>query len=199
MTSTLPYQASGPTLARASLAASAGAAMVLLLFVLPAEYGIDPTGTGKALGLTALSGENDAAADDAPVPAAAAAPAAPLAQQTQATIARATPWRTDARTVTIAPHSGIELKAGMQAGDSLVFRWTATGPVKMDMHGEKSISSADFSTYWKQKGLKEAQGAFTAPFAGIHGWYWRNQGETPVTLTVRTTGFYARLFQPSPE
>jgi len=86
----------------------------------------------------------------------------------------------------------------MAQGDSLVFRWTATGPVKMDMHGERSLDAEEFSTYWKQKGLSRAQGSFTAPFAGIHGWYWRNQGETPVTLTLETTGFYTRLFEPKP-
>ena len=30
------------------------AAVILVLFVLPAEYGIDPVGTGKKLGLTEL-------------------------------------------------------------------------------------------------------------------------------------------------
>lgn len=35
-----------------------------------------------------------------------------------------------------------------------------------------------------------------APFNGIHGWYWRNQGETPVTLTLKTSGFYRKLIRP---
>ena len=47
--------------------------------------------------------------------------------------------------------------------------------------------------------LSEAQGSFTAPFAGTHGWYWRNKGETPVTVTVKTTGFYKDLFRPEAE
>jgi hypothetical protein len=65
------------------------------------------------------------------------------------------------------------------------------------MHGEVGPPSTDFTTYWKEKGLASAQGNFVAPFAGIHGWYWRNQGETPVTLTLDTSGFYAELFQPA--
>ena len=194
-TTALPYQASRATLARASVAALAGAALVLVLFVLPAEYGIDPTGAGHALGLTALNGEvEEAEVATAAVPVAAAVPT-----QTQGSIAKATPWRTDDRTVTIAAHEGVELKAEMQAGDAFVFTWSATGPVKMDMHGETSMTATSFSTYWKQKGMTTAQGSFTAPFAGIHGWYWRNQGETPVTLTLRTAGFYAKIFQPKPE
>src|SRR6185503_18083296 len=38
------------------------AAIILVVAVLPAEYGIDPLGTGKALGLTALSGGSGAPA-----------------------------------------------------------------------------------------------------------------------------------------
>lgn len=196
-TTPVPFRTGNATLARASLAALAGAGAVLMLFVLPAEYGIDPTGIGGALGLTALNGEVEDAADT-PAPAAATTAAA-VPDQTQATIVKTTPWRTDTQTVTIPAHDGVELKAEMKAGDAFVFRWTASGPVKMDMHGETSMTATSFSTYWKQKGLSAAQGSFTAPFAGIHGWYWRNQGEAPVTLTVNTAGFYARLFRPKPE
>ena len=192
----VPYQADPRAIGRAAIVAALGAGAVLALFVLPAEYGIDPTGIGGALGLTVMREGGD---DETPAPAASPA-AEPVAStgQTQASIAKATAWRTDKRTLTLGPHEGIELKAEMAQGDSLVFRWTATGPVKMDMHGERSLDAEEFSTYWKQKGLSRAQGSFTAPFAGIHGWYWRNQGETPVTLTLETTGFYTRLFEPKP-
>jgi len=193
----IPYQASRRTLARASIAALLGAGAVLALFVLPAEYGIDPTGVGGALGLTALNG--DAEDVDTPTPAATVGATVPVPEQTQASIAKTTPWRTDERTVTIGAHDGVELKAEMKTGDAFVFSWSSSGPVKMDMHGETSMTATSFSTYWKQKGLSGAQGSFTAPFAGIHGFYWRNQGETPVTLTLRTTGFYTKLFQPKPE
>ena len=32
------------------------AAMALILFVLPAEFGIDPTGAGRAMGISKMSG-----------------------------------------------------------------------------------------------------------------------------------------------
>ena len=38
-----------------SAAVVAIAAVALVVFILPAEYGIDPTGAGRALGLTKLS------------------------------------------------------------------------------------------------------------------------------------------------
>jgi hypothetical protein len=86
----------------------------------------------------------------------------------------------------------------MVKGDSLIFRWEAQGgPVKLDMHGEPPNPTEDeFTSYWKDNEIQEAQGSFTAPFDGTHGWYWRNNGETPVTVTVRTSGFYKDLFRP---
>ena len=45
----------GRRLARSVVIAAVAAAVALVAFVLPAEYGIDPLGIGGALGLTALS------------------------------------------------------------------------------------------------------------------------------------------------
>ena len=44
----------------ATLAAIAVAGLVLFVAILPAEYGIDPTGLGRAMGFTVLSGESPA-------------------------------------------------------------------------------------------------------------------------------------------
>ncbi len=198
----LPYQAPPRALARASIAASAAAAAVLLLFVLPAEWGIDPTGAGNAMGLTRMA-QTDEMEDEAQAPDASAAAAATLtiAPQIKENIATSTAWRADEKTVTLAPHSGVEIKAHMVKGDRLVFRWAASGgAVRMDMHGEPTNGKeGEFSTYWKQKDLTEAQGSFTAPYDGTHGWYWRNGGEVPVTITLKTAGFYKDLFEPPAE
>jgi hypothetical protein len=196
----LPYQASPNTLVRASLAAMVGAAAILTFIVLPAEWGIDPTGVGKALGLTRMAGGEDAAEAAEAEPPAPVADVVTIPPQVQANIEATTPLRSDEKTLTLAPHSGIEVKAHMVKGDHLLFRWTSTAPIKMDMHGEPAKGpEGEFSTYWKQKNLTEAQGSFTAPFEGTHGWYWRNTGEVPATVTVKVTGFYKDLFEPPME
>ncbi|MCP3731464.1 hypothetical protein M9978_13630 [Sphingomonas sp. MG17] len=196
-TTTVPYQASRATLARASLAALAGGVAILVLFVLPAEYGIDPTGVGKSLGLTRMAAGEDAAqpADAAPAPVVAPAAYA-VPAQTQSNIEKKTGYRNDEKTITLAPHTGIELKARMKAGDTFNFRWTSTGPVRADMHGEPTGGKEDeFTDYWKQKDIQSAQGSFTAPFAGTHGWYWKNREDVPITITVKLDGFYDSVFE----
>lgn len=197
-TAQLPYQAPAGSLLRASLVAGAAAAAALVFFVLPAEWGIDPTGAGKAMGLTRMAegGGDVAAAADEQAPSASATFTVP--EQSKASIETITPWRSDDKTITLAPHTGIEVKAHMKTGDRLVFRWAAKGgAVRMDMHGEpKNGKPGEFTSYWKQKNMTEAQGSFIAPYEGTHGWYWRNGGETPVTITLKTAGFYEDLFEP---
>jgi hypothetical protein len=38
--------------------------------------------------------------------------------------------------------------------------------------------------------VPEASGTLTAPFPGIHVWYWENTTNRPVTVTLQTAGFY---------
>jgi hypothetical protein len=189
-------ETSPATLVKASAGAAAVAALVFTLLVLPAETGIDPTGVGSALGLTVMAKAAEPEAGEAT--ASSLAPAAGSIAQSQASIVKSTPMRSDEITVVLPPHRGTEVKAHMKKGDSLIFRWeTKGGPVKLDMHGEPPNPAEDeFTSFWKENEIQVAQGSFTAPFDGTHGWYWRNNGETAVTVTVRTSGFYQDLFRP---
>lgn len=193
-------QTSLQTLAKAGAGAAIAAAAVLTLFVLPAEAGIDPTGVGSALGLTRISEGDGGSKSAAPAAQSAAVPAnAAAGVPDKAAIVKTGSLRSDEMTITLAPDEGAEIKAHMNAGDHFVFRWEAEGgPVKLDMHGERP-NSDEFSSYWEESGLTEGQGSFTAPFAGTHGWYWRNKGESPVTVKVKTSGFYKDLFRPAAE
>ena len=58
--SPLPPPPSKTKLALATLGALVLAGVVLVTIVLPAEYDMDPLGTGEALGLVVLSGEGAA-------------------------------------------------------------------------------------------------------------------------------------------
>lgn len=181
------------TLAKATGGALLAAAAILVLFVMPAEYGIDPTGVGRLTGIAGM-GAGSQAAEKAPAETVVAGPITP----SKAAIIRDGDMRSDEMTLTLAPHSGQEVKAHMNAGQSYVFEWSAKGgPVKADMHGEKvNAAEGEFTSYWEEKHMTGGKGSFTAPFDGTHGWYFRNKGETPVTVTVKTTGFYKDLFLP---
>ena len=189
-----PFETSTRTLTIAVAAALLAALLILILFVLPAERGIDPTGIGSALGLAQMRG-NASASKGATMPTGASTTAATELQSKQ-TISKATALRSDDMTVVLKPHAGAEIKALMRTGDHFIFRWEATGPVTMDMHGERPNAGDEFTRYWKEADQTSAQGQFTAPFDGRHGWHWRNRSEKDVTIKVHTAGFYESLFQP---
>lgn len=172
---------SNRSLVKASLVALAIASALLVVAILPAEYGIDPTGLGKTFGLTALH-----AADGK-----SAIARGPLQKSD-------TPYRTNSLTVSLAPHKGAEIKAVMEQGQSFVFQWKAEGgPVYFDMHGEPPNAPKDvFTSFWIGESQASASGTFEAPFKGVHGWYWENKGDTPVTIHLKTSGFYETLYMP---
>ena len=175
---------------------------VLITAVLPAEYGIDPTGIGRKLGLGKLA----AVSVDTPPPLVSAGSApATLAQGSvapsapaQTVLQRAEPFRSDEMMLTLKAGEGAEIKAAMRQGDQFVFGWTAeNGKVEFDMHGEATNArNDDFTSYWKGTGQAEGHGAFAAPFDGTHGWYWLNRGKQPVSVRVKVSGFYEKLYRP---
>jgi hypothetical protein len=162
--------------------------LVLITTILPAEYGIDPTGLGHKMGLTVLSQANVTEPKS---------PEAASSSDNLLSLSAGPVWKTqntlssDTTTVTLEPDEGLEVKATMNAGDRMVFNWASEGgPVNFDMHGERFNDGDNFTSYWQGRNEPAANGAFEAPFDGTHGWYWRNRGDETVTIVLQTSGFY---------
>ena len=172
--------------AREKIAVAAGfallvAALVLLTTVLPAEYGLDPFGTGERLGLMALAEAADAPVDQPTIvssgPGKIATPQARV-------------YKVDSREFQLEPSEGMEFKYHIERGGGLVYTWTATVEVEYEFHGEPEGGPAGaYESYELSAGAKGA-GNFTAPFTGIHGWYWVNKSPNPITVTLTSAGFY---------
>ena len=215
MSSNPSQQPSISRLLKATAIALTAACVLLVTTILPAEYGIDPTGIGAKLGLNKL----DAATSTAePVVSKTPAPEKQqvvesntageekldaVGQPVKAIDAKAVTkqegdFRTETMTVTIAPNKGAEIKTKMKAGDSFVFHWEASGgEVASDMHGDRlNAKEGEYTSYWIDTPRKSASGSFTAAFEGKHGWYWLNRGEKPVVITVKVSGFQSALFRP---
>ncbi|WP_321806414.1 transmembrane anchor protein [Burkholderia sp. BCC1993] len=184
----MPSRAELPTskqLFRSTLIAAVSAAFILVAFVLPSEYAIDPTGIGRALGLTRMGEIKSQLAAEAKADRAAATPAV-------ASIApgRETPRR-DEMTFTLAPGEGIEVKLRMREGSKASFVWTAEGGVvNFDTHGDGGGRSV---SYGKGRGVASDTGEIDAAFDGNHGWFWRNRDRSDVRIVLRTEGNYAEI------
>ncbi|MFT5537981.1 hypothetical protein [Parasphingorhabdus sp.] len=177
---------------KATAFAAATAAILLVTIILPAEYGIDPTGIGSALGLKAMgvakqteqNAENEAPAADtlASTDNASVAGEAPAANQNGKV------------TLTLQPGEGREVKATMKAGEEFEFTWaTDKNAVNYDQHGEVFGAASDEYTSYDKGTKASSTGKFRAPFDGTHGWYWRNRTEGPVTITVSATGQFSKF------
>lgn len=186
-------------LVRAISVAAVAASVILVAAVLPAEYGIDPTGIGRLVGLLRPDIAPAAAGGATVTPAENVVPPDAEAEAAGQPVVRTTgPFRTDETTVTLGWREGVEIKASMRRGQRFVFSWTAEGgAVDVDMHGEAlNAPAGEFTSYWKEDQRTSGHGAFEAPFDGTHGWFWQNFAQTPVTVTVKTSGYYQSLGRP---
>ncbi len=176
-------------IARATGIALAAALVILFSAVLPAEYGIDPLKTGKALHLTDLAKATETKAESKP-----AAGARPVAAPAGIYSAQPGTYKTDSEDLALMPGEGVEIKYHMQKGAGLVYSWKANGNVAFEFHGEPDNKpNKDYFESYElndQLGADHAYGSFTAPSTGIHGWFWENKGKKEVQIHLVTAGFY---------
>lgn len=167
------------------------AALILVGIILPAEFRIDPLGTGEKLGLTDLAkGKGNASA--------------PVAQTTGSNAYRADGvFRT--LTLTIPLKRGgdlergddVEYKVAMKPGQVILYSWSTAEGVDdqqfySDFHGHLVTNDPDnLHAVSYQEGMgASGSGALTAQFDGVHGWYFQNQADDPATVKLTVTGFF---------
>ena len=171
----LPRPPSKTKLAWATLAALLVAGVVLVATVLPAEYDIDPLGIGEALGLRVLSGPGSG----------------PIPVREDGLSAYRSSYRTDLRTFELEPGGFVEYKYRLEAGRTMVYSWTASSWVRSEMHSEADTSPVGTAEFFEvAEETLHRHGSYIAPFPGIHGWYWLNETDGPVTVTLHSAGFF---------
>lgn len=184
----LPHPPSLSTLARTTAIALVVAGAILVTAVLPAEYGIDPVGTGRWLGLTDIAAPPLDPVETLRVEGAALKPTVngPVGEY-------AGQFKFDVYEVVLQPYEYVEYKYHLEQGATMAYSWAASAPVLQDLHGERADggeNGAAAEESFDKRDRQAADGSLTAPFAGIHGWYWENPGGEPVTVRLTTSGFY---------
>jgi hypothetical protein len=194
-------------IAAAAAVALVIAGVLLVTAVLPAEYGIDPLGTGSALRLTDLAGATKKAEPAAKPTDAVAATIAPVLEPAAdggaptvkgAFIAQPKGYKMDSREIKLKPHEGMEIKYNMKKGAGLIYSWKASGTLFFEFHGEPNVKPAgkEGTDYYEsyelddKVGKNQSHGTFVAPSTGIHGWFWENKSDSEITLKLVSAGFY---------
>lgn len=184
-------------LLRASIAAVIGAVVILVTVYLPAEHAIDPTGVGRVIGLTEM-GEikrelAEEAARDAEIHGDQSMNLIDTIFSAFVGSAQAQEaWR-DEVSFTLAPGATAEIKLVMEAGMTATYDWTATGGrINFDLHAHGDGQSIDYA---RGRGETAGEGSIEAPFAGEHGWFWRNRDSSEITVTLQLRGDYSEVKQ----
>jgi len=185
--------------------------VILVIAVLPAEYGIDPIGAGKLSGFSRLyqpaETVNDQAVTEVPIqkpvkllkledagsepdvkkPKEADNP--PPAKQYEI--------REDNITITIPAGKGLEYKVLLLKYGSMKYEWTTeNGVAFFDFHGEVKEENPSDNVFYESYTVAYSNnmvGTFLSPFEGKHGWYFKNSGSSDMKIHVRLKGEYRLL------
>jgi hypothetical protein len=166
------------------------ATFILFGAILPAEFNRDPLGLGRATGLDRLWAPPEVAYQPE-----AGAPV--LAREYAAA------WRSDTIEIPLRADgdrrrgNDLEYKVRMKKDATLIYSWTVEtieNPEEFyyDFHGHTLSPTQESMTVatYKQATGTSANGSLTAPFDGVHGWYFQNQSVNPVVVKVKISGFY---------
>lgn len=175
---------------RQRIAVAAGAALlaaglILVMFVLPAEYAVDPLGTGERFGLLQLGAIGQQVEALSAATATGAGKAIVVAPQERG-------FQEETIEFTLGPREAMEYKYRLEKGEALLYSWSTTGPVAYEFHAEPDGAPRGYAeTYEKGSGTSQASGTLTAPFTGIHGWYWLNSQDRDITIHLTAAGFFS--------
>jgi hypothetical protein len=183
-------------LRRSTLIAGIGAIVIGVGVYLPAEFGTDPTGVGSLLGLTEM-GEikqqlaAEAAADELLHGGDESSSLMNDIFGLFVSTAHAQQAWQDEITFTLAPGASTEIKATMEEGATLIYAWSATGGrINFDLHAH---AGGEDVTYERGRGKTSGEGSFETPFAGDHGWFWRNRDDADITVILQMRGDYSGI------
>lgn len=159
-------------LIKALIVALVIAAILFVTMVLPAEFGIDPTGIGSRLGLSNLLSTE-------PEPQIVSRPGE-----------GDLPFREDETVITVPANKGLEYKFHLAQYASLIYEWSSDTALYFDLHGEPEGDTTGYFESFAAATGNEMKGSIIAPFAGSHGWYWRNDTDVDASITLKTQGNY---------
>lgn len=182
--------------------------VLLITAVLPAEYGIDPTGAGKLFGFsrlyvpedsdTATAGSGGVVLNNFPLIKMEKAGSGPEVQrpveadnpppETQLS------ERQDSVQVIVPAGKGLEYKIYLLKHGKMKYEWaTDNGVLYFDFHGEVKQAKEAKAVYFESYTIANSNnmvGTFLSPYEGKHGWFFRNNSDKDIIVTLRLKGQY---------
>ncbi len=181
--------------------------IVLIIAVLPAEYGIDPFGTGKLFGFSKLY-KKEVKTNTSPKSILNFKKITLQDIGSNSTIIKPIEAnnpvseeqllkREDSIHIVVPAKKGIEYKVKMLKYGSVNYEWSTTkGILYTDFHGEVKQDNPPADVFYESYTVAYSNnmaGTFTAPFEGKHGWYFKNSTDKDIVVIIKLIGHY-KLF-----
>ena len=192
---------------KATIAALLLGTLLFVAAVLPAEYGVDPMGTGKLFGFSRLQQVNApvvASIDETPrsksypvlkLEELGSGPNVPTPKEVHNPApSKQFEQRQDSVTIRVPAGKGLEYKMNVLKYGEVKYEWvTDKGVLYFDFHGEPKQANPGKDEFFKSYTAAYSGnmiGTFLAPFEGRHGWYFKNKSEAEIVVSLRINGQY---------
>ncbi|MEX2282053.1 MAG: transmembrane anchor protein [Gemmatimonadota bacterium] len=170
--------------------------MVLLIAVLPAEKGIDPTGLGRIIGLQEMGEVKKGLAQEMADEAAFSEASASADSLAIATFGAQAAKPASVTNFTLAPQQEMEVKLRLSKGARVIYAWwTSGGSVDYEARWSMPNGSAGNPAREDGRRISAKAGVLYAEADRQYAWSWHNQTKAPVIITLRTNGDSVRLIQ----
>jgi len=104
-----------------------------------------------------------------------------------------TSWKDTIR-ITLPARGEKEYKFYLSKDATFEYAWTTEGAeLFFDFHGEPAGDTSGYFKSFIKSTERQSTGSLTAIFDGTHGWYWKNNTASAVTITLNVKGDYQRL------
>ena len=98
--------------------------------------------------------------------------------------------------IVVSAKKGIEYKIIALKGAKLKYEWHSKDGsfLFFDFHGEVKLEQgySEFYESYTVANSNSMAGTFTAPFEGIHGWYFKNNSNKDITVLLQLKGEYIK-------
>ena len=102
--------------------------------------------------------------------------------------------------IDIPARGDLEYKVFLTNGALLHYTWESNGIILLyDFHGDPKGDTSGYFKSYQQGTDSKASGSFNAPFAGNHGWYWKNNSQSPARISLVLKGDYQLPEKPQTE
>lgn len=105
--------------------------------------------------------------------------------------------RSDSIEIPLFAGADLEYKLGMQTGQAVSYNWQASNledaeDLLVEFHGHtiRDSEAPGDVMFYKRHRSDSGAGYMVAPFDGIHGWYFDNQSNRDIVITLNVAGFY---------